>query len=411
MEMGAFGIDVAMYGYPNGASYAYLIYLLGFFAAYKFRLNKTSLAEVINIPDNQISINSKLIKRKFKLSIIVQVFFLLILLFGFGGINVLLGNIGKGEFRSNFGFFGAIPFYITKLFSPVLVTYLSIYYVKYKSKIPGLGKLLLINAIICFSIGASWGFKSTAVMLLLPATIVLWPNVSLKKVTIIGGLSLIIFTSFSVLFDNRDFKFNDVKSTITDFSIEETFDIHNLNAFSAIIYRMTVVQGNSAWRLWDLYEKGYPMPNYWKTFLSIFGDKALAWGGITKDDTQAFIDTHYSAATTDLMKKSKNDETFQHNVTATAFSDGVIMGGIFGALCIGFLAGFITRRIKGKIIKYIYSSNIIALSITLVFFTSYFRSWLNSGGFSSLLNISLFVGIGATFLFLRFFEVITKIKK
>jgi hypothetical protein len=247
-------------------------------------------------------------------------------------------------------------------------------------------------------------------MLLLPTSIILWQKISLRKFAMVSVLGLVIFTAFAVFYDSRELSVEDIKTTITDFSIEKTFDLRNLNAFSAVLYRLTVVQGNSVWRIWDLYESELPMPNYWKTFLSVFGDKVLAFGGITRAETQDFIETHYSATTTDLIRKASGDEKFEYNVTVTAFTDGVLIGGLFGVICIGFFAGYLTRIIRRKIVFYLYTQNFIALSLITVFFTSYFRSWLNSGGFASLIHISLFLGIGLSYLFLTFFEKISKAK-
>lgn len=409
MEMGAYGIDVGMYGYPNGASVAYFIYILCFFITYnffgkdKYAFSKFSKKKKIN---NKV--NHKLIHNRFKLGIYFLLLFLLIMLFVFGGINVVLGNIGKGEFRGSFGFFGAIPFYITKLFAPAITTFLSGQYVTYKDKVKGILSPFLLSVFLCFLIGATWGYKSTAVMLMLPVTIVIWKNISLKKFIIVSILGLSIFTAFAVFYDSREFTVDDVKTTITDFSIEKTFDLRNLNAFSAVLYRLTVVQGNSVWRIWDLYELQVPMPNYWKTFSSVFGDKVLAIGGITRAETQDFIETHYSAATTDLIRKSAGNEKFDYNVTVTAFTDGVLIGGMPGVIFIGLLAGYFTRLIRRKILFYLFTQNFIALSLISVFFTSYFRSWLNSGGVTSLIHISLFVGIGITYFFLIFFEKLSK---
>lgn len=406
MEMGTFGIDVAMFGYPNGATLAYSLYLFAFLVSYKFK-NKTIKRNI----DKTIELNryeQNIAVKKFKLSIFVLLFFLFTMLFLFGGINVIFGNVTKGDFRISFGIFGAIPFFITKLFAPALLAYLTNYYILLKKKLPKIKKLFIINVILCFIIGATWGFKSTAIMILLPTAIIFWKKISLRKLFIVSSVSILIFTAFAVFYDNRNFKLNDVKTTITDFSIEETFDITKLNAFSAILYRLTVVQGNSAWRIWDLYKSGETMPNYWETFLSIFGDKFLAWSDISRSNKSEFIRYHFSAATTDLIKKSAAHEGFKHNVTATAFSDGVIMGGTLGVFLIGLLAGYISKIIKRKIILYHLTHNYIHLSIVVVFFSSYFRSWLNSGGFSSLIHISLFIGLGLTFLFLKTFDSISK---
>lgn len=416
MEMGAFGLDVLMYGYPNGATFAYIVYLVAFIFTYKFGKKKTlswdtalPLFDVKNIIESKYE--KSIIRKRFKISMFILFFFLFIMLFVFGGINVVAGDVLKGEFRSSFGFFGAIPFYITKLFAPAILAYLTAYYVIFKSKVKGIGKYYLINVILCFFIGMTWGFKSTGIMVLLPTMIIFWQKISFKKLAVIAMLGLSIFTAAAVLYDNREVEFSEIKSTVTDFSIKETFDITNLNAFSAILYRLTVVQGNTPWRVWDLYKKDVEMPNYWKTLLSVFGDKVLSLSGIDRQSANSFSEYHYSAAMTDLVRRPGYFADYGYNVTATAFSDGVLIGGgFFGIILIGMLAGYLTRLTKTKMILCFNNGNFIGLSLVLVFFTSYLRAWLNSGGISTILHISLFVGLWLTYLFLKTFEFSTKIK-
>lgn len=76
----------------------------------------------------------------------------------------------------------------------------------------------------------------------------------------------------------------------------------------------------------------------------------------------------------------------------------------------GIIAGDITRLIKNKMILFYINKKYIYLSLFAVFFTPYFRAWLNSGGISTILHISLFVDLFLTFLFLRSIEKLSATK-
>lgn len=192
MEEGAYGIDVGMSGYPNGSFNAYLIYviiaLISFY--YSKKLNLIKIRK--NICTTTISKISPYIIFSF-----INLFFLLIMLFGFGGINVLLGNVAKGEFRTSFGFFGALPFFISRYFSPVLLGYLAFDFKKTKSnKLKSI--FFFINVFLIILIGLTWGFKSTSIFMLAPAVIIYYWKVKWYKVIFIAIFSIVFLVSTSI---------------------------------------------------------------------------------------------------------------------------------------------------------------------------------------------------------------------
>ncbi len=400
MEQGAFGMDIGMKGHPNGATFAYFIYLVAFgISFYIFKGNR-----LFKIKINSPKMDNQFVKRRFIVAIYVQIIFILIMLFGFGAIKVWLGLISKGDFRGSFGFFGPFAYYISNLFAPALMAYLAALYKKYRKLIPGLGTYLLINIGLVFVLGSVWGFKSTSIAILMPAAILYWNRISLAKLAMVFVLVFSSFVFFSGVFDDTSFKTKDITETITDFSVEKTFDVRNFNSFSFVLYRLTVIQGNTPWRVWDLYSSGEEMPSYAKTLPAIMGDKFLALGGIDANDRKNFTDYHYSFAVTNLVGRAEYFLDFGHNVTATAFTDGVLIGGMFGVAIIGLVAGFLTRAFADLISRARLKDNPIFLSIILVYFTSYYLGWLNSGGVTAFIHISVFVGLFLTYLFLKTFD-------
>lgn len=401
MEMGAYGADIGMRGYPNGASLSYLIYILIFGLSFFLVTNKK-----LKVIDNSqvVPISFQRVKYIFITSTYILIIFLFLMLFVFGGINVLMGSIGKGSFRLNIGFFGFFAYMITKLFAPAILVYLTVLFKKYRDVYPFIIKRFYICLILVALIGATWGFKSTAITLLIPSAIIFYDQISLKKLAVLAILIFSAFSFFSILFDGRELN---VDSNSNNFSIESTNQFNDFSALEFVFYRLTVMQGNSAWRVWDLYSSGYDMPNYWMTLTSVFGDKVLSLSGIDHTTNQDFINTHYSYLITNMVTSSNSFLTFEHNVTSTAFSEGIILGGLFGVIVIGFILGYLCGLFNNKFIEYYNSGKYIKLSILAVFFVSYFRSWMNSGGLVTVLHISAFVGLALTYLLLKFISKLT----
>ncbi|OOG73551.1 hypothetical protein, partial [Algoriphagus sp. A40] len=293
----------------------------------------------------------KNIELKFRVSLAILIFFLVLMLFAFGGIQVLLGNIDKGEFRLNIGGLGFLAFLITKLFAPGILVYLTILYKKNRNVIGTLKKTYIICLITVICIGASWGFKSTAIVLLIPSAIIYYDIISLKKLFVLSFSAIILLVFFAFLFDQREVKLID----FNNLTIENSNQVKNFSALEFIIYRLTISQGNAAWRVWDLHMSGVEMPNYWLTLTSVFGDKILSIAGITHSNTNEFINSHYSYLVTDLVTGMNKGLTFEHNVTSTTFSEGVLFGGFFGVCLFGGFIGYLTAIIRNKIIYYYYT--------------------------------------------------------
>jgi oligosaccharide repeat unit polymerase len=374
MEDGAYGIDVGMAGYPNGASLSYSLYLVILIIVFLLFKNKTIFhMKSGNSSQNPISF--------LLCSLILNLFFLSLLLFAFGGINVLLGSVLKGEFRTSLGFFGFLPFMIIKYFSPGLLAYSTLLYMKHKNR--DVKICYFLNLFLTGIIGLTFGFKSTSITMLLPSFILLFWNANIWSVLKLstGVFSFLIFTS--MLFDRASF----------DASSIDLYDINYENALSFIIYRLTVLQGNTIWLVWEKYVTGYNFPSYWPTLLAAFGDKTLSIFGVNLDDLNTFAQYHFDVLLTALASDSYESRIDGHNVTGTAFSDGLFIGGIYGVIFIAGIAGFVVSQSYHTIKKGIEKNNALWASMSSVYFLSFVYQWLNGGGITTLFHISTVFGL------------------
>ncbi len=94
-----------------------------------------------------------------------------LMLFVFGGLDVLLLRVDKAEFRISLGPFGAVMTIATKWLMPTMFAALI-----YAAKCGGWTAITRIMAVISGAgliiVGASWGFKTTILFMLLPTFII-----------------------------------------------------------------------------------------------------------------------------------------------------------------------------------------------------------------------------------------------
>jgi hypothetical protein len=171
------------------------------------------------------------------------------------------------------------------------------------------------------------------------------------------------------------------------------YDINYENALSFIIYRLTVLQGNTIWLVWEKYVTGYNFPSYWPTLLAAFGDKTLSIFGVNLDDLNTFAQYHFDVLLTALASDSYESRIDGHNVTGTAFSDGLFIGGIYGVIFIAGIAGFVVSQSYHTIKKGIEKNNALWASMSSVYFLSFVYQWLNGGGITTLFHISTVFGL------------------
>ena len=380
MEQGAYSLAAHQFGYSNNSTLAYIFYYLFFFII-SFQITKRLN---FTLPkNNNLGVNFKTLSIS---TLIVSIFFLILILFIFGGYQVLLGKVDKSSFRVGLGFFGSIAYLTTKLFLPTLLV-LNAFYFR-KTEKTNLNKVLLVlNFVLAFLFGMSWGFKSTAIFILIPAFIVLFPQPKFIKVLLFSAVSFIFFVLFSMYFDGAQ--------ELSTKEIDLFSEVVQENPIEAIIYRSTVLQGDPCWKIWDMYSSGeLKHVEYSKTLYSVIGDGNLnRFFGVNQENYPEFINFHFGLLLTFLVGNEPYVIQQGYNVTGTVFSEGIIAGGILGIILFSLFAGFLSSLFS-NIISTSFKNNLPVLcSISSTYFTFYIFTWLNGGGVENLFHISILVGL------------------
>ncbi len=372
VEGGEFAASVGIDGFPNGASLAYAAYALvvgvtawlcaGWRGAGAVR---TTALPPADAPFRRVASNL----------VVFQAAFLVVFLFGFGALNVWSGSIGKGEFRTSLGALGAIPNLMTKFIVPALLAYATALYGA-SSRRKSLKRWLALNFVLAFVIGASWGFKSTAFMVLMPALVLLYWKVRIQTLAKLLLVFMLGIVGFFQLYDADVEVYADV----------QTF----------LLRRLTVLQGDVAWFIWGLYTENEQFPAYAPTLLAAFGDTLLTWFGVSRDDYFNWAMYHYDLMITHLAGASLEQIEGGHSITATPFAEGLVAAGwvgvavfaLIGGALVGLLYRFIERsRTRGREAH---------AAIAATYFCFHVFGWLNGGAIVQLFHVSLLISLGVT---------------
>ncbi|HTO28845.1 MAG TPA: hypothetical protein VL017_09670 [Devosia sp.] len=378
MEAGSYGGSVLQRGYPNSAALAFGIGMLAFAAAvvltrelrlFRFHWLTPRRAP---IPNDRIWI----------LATASLVAMALFTLFASGGINVLLRTVGRGDFRSGLGDTGAISYLILKYYSPAIMAYLALLYARrpwYDAAIP-----LAVPAIVVALIALSFGFKSGVVLAFLPAAVVYfwrvpdWLVIPLAAVAFAG-----IYLGYSFFDGLSD------PTAILD----------------RLYYRLTVLQGDVAWKIWDAHARGENLPGYLASLPAIFGDRVFTLAtGIDRTMQLEWVSTHFGLLTTYLSGYPIHVIMAGHNNTATIFSEGVLIGGISGVIAISAFAGVLTAFVYSFIQACLHRHRYVEASLASSYFVFALMAWLLGGGITAILHISILVGLVTGYVLLKIIE-------
>lgn len=372
VEGGEYAGSVGVDGYPNGATAAFATYaaavavIAWLCSGRRNRLVTAPLAEA-NTPFRRFSNNLMLFNGVF----------LVVFLFGFGAISVWLGAVSKGEFRVSLGWFGAIPNLMSKFIVPALVAYAAMLYSRSSRTFEMKVRLALVF-LLAFAIGASWGFKSTAMSALLPALLLLYWRVRPVALLMLAAIFVGTLMLFFQIFDTH----NDV----------------GVDMQTYLLTRVTVLQGDVAWYVWGLYTSGEPFPNYWPTWLALVGDKLLGILGVSRTDPYEWMLHHYDWMINYLADVPLETTEEGHSVVATPFAEGLIAGGIGGLALFTTIAGVLIGSMYRLIDRALRSGHDIQAAIGATYFCYHLLPWAISGAIVQLFHISLLISLGTTLL-------------
>lgn len=378
MEAGSYGGSVLQSGNPNNAAIAFLVGMLAFAAALlltrelrPFRFNWLTPLPA-PVPNDRVWI----------LATASLVAMALFTLFVSGGIDVLLRTIGRGDFRSGLGDNGAISYLILKYYSPAIMAYLALLYARrpwYDAAIP-----LAVPAIVVAVIALSFGFKSGVVLAFLPAAVVYFWRVPNWLVVPLAAAALAgIYVGYG-FFDG-----------LSDPTV----------ILNRLFYRLTVLQGDVAWKVWDLHVRGESLPGYLASLPAIFGDRVFTLAtGIDRTMQLDWVSTHFGLLTTYLSGYPIHVIMAGHNNTATIFSEGVLIGGLSGVIAISAFAGVLTAALYRFMELCLLRHRYVEASLASSYFVFALMAWLLGGGITAILHISILVGLITGYVLLKIIE-------
>ena len=384
VESGEFAASVGINGHPNGAALAYAFYAATVAIVAWLCGGPRAMTTVLPSPADRRSADARL--RVFgKNLLLVSSVFLGVFLFGFGAIQVWIGTVGKGEFRTGLGSLGAIPNLMAKFILPALLAYAAALF-RRSSKRKGLRWLLAANFALLFVIGASWGFKTTAFIVLLPALLIIYWRISFGALL---GLVLVFLLSIVAFF----YQF--------DVDVETYAEVHTF-----LFTRITVIQGDVSWYVWDKYVSGEVFPDYWPTLLAAFGDKVLTLFGLSRDNFLEWTLYHYDLMITSIAGVPMDQIANGHSITATPFSEGLVAGGLWGVAFFAVMGGLLVGRMHAFIQRSLQRGHDGRAAIAAMYFCFYIFAWLNGGAVVQLFHISVWIALIATLVAFKAMQVL-----
>jgi hypothetical protein len=391
VENGDFSPQTGLWGEPNGAAIAFAAYAL--FALMGVWWTTRGAIFRRMTPLGALSISGREAREFRMVALVLNLFLLLLTLIAFGGLSVLSGDVGKGEFRASLGGLGAPAYLTLKWLSPCVFAFSCALHVM--AGRPRVGRLVLfVMGLVTFTIGLSWGFKTSGLLVLLPGFIILLWWARLGGFVWVGLMAMLAILIAFRLFD-----------TLNDTVYE--------NVFEFIFARLTVFLGDVPWFIWGQWVSGEQFPNYWITPLVAIGDQAFsAITGITRASPEQWIESHYGALVTYLCGVPP-DHIIQggHSVTGTPFAEGVIALGIAGIPVFGMLAGVITGFVFNRVSRALVSGRPLAAALWANYAVSCLFAWLNGGDIVQLFHISVLVGALVTRLFLSTAIVAVRVRQ
>lgn len=370
MENGAFGNSIGMDGYPNGASVVYAMYSAVLLVTYF--VVRAGAAMAPTTPSTSAHKSSHF-NAYAQLLIWLFLPILLVMLFGFGGWAVWLGQVGKGEFRANLGPFGAVAYLLVNSVIPLLMAYAALLY-RGATGVRHERAWLAVLFGLTLLIGSTWGFKSTGVTMLLPALVVLFWGAGVGRVLAVCGAIALTIATFFYLFDS------------------ETDEAAGGLAF--LLTRLTTLQGDVSWLLWGQHTEGVSFPPYLQTLRVFVGDTAFATlTGITRDMPDLWADYHFDILLGLLAGLPLSVVDEGHSIVGTPFADGLVLGGVPGVLAMALFAGLLCGVLCTMIERALRRGQAFRCALLVTYFGINGITFLRNGAAMQLIHIATVVGL------------------
>jgi hypothetical protein len=385
LEDGEYGATIGMYGQPNGATLAYGCYAVTVaLVAWMARGRPSRAGSPLQIDTRKIDLRLQVFGTNL---LLVNAGFLVLFLFGFGAIQVWAGAVGKGQFRTELGSFGAFPNLMTKFILPALMAYATALF-RRSSKSTRLRWLLGANFALLFVIGASWGFKSTAMVVLLPALLLIYWRITIFQLVRLVLIFVLTIIAFFYQYDA---------------DVETYAEVHTF-----LLTRITVIQGDVSWLVWDKYINNEEFPAYVPTLIAVVGDNVLTLFGLSRSDFYKWMLFHYDLMITYIAGVPLDQIADGHSITATPFSEGLVAGGAGGVAFFALLGGLLVGRMYAFIERALRRGHEERAAVGASYFCFYIFAWLNGGAVVQLFHISVWIALLATVLAFKGMQVLGK---
>ena len=166
-----------------------------------------------------------------------------------------------------------------------------------------------------------------------------------------------------------------------------------------------MLQGDVAWKIWDLHARGESLPAYLVSLPAIFGDRIFTLAtGIDRSMQLDWVTTHFGLLTTYLSGYPIHTIMAGHNNTATVFSEGVLIGGLSGAVGISVFAGLVTAALYRFMDVCLSRHRYVDAALASSYFVFALMAWLLGGGITAILHISILAGLVTGYVLLKIIE-------
>lgn len=381
MENGAISPFIPINGYENGATLAYIVHVAAFLCGYFLLVGKNDrLNSPLAVVDN-VSLEKLKIDRF--AAYCAAAFFILtiVLVFGFGGWDVLTLNIDKAQFRVSLGTFGtiiplAMKWYMPALFS--VLVYICVVH-GWTFKRIWLTTIALLSLLI---FGVATGFKTTVIQMLLPTAFICAPKASKKLLLSVAFVVIVNTIGLASYYDVN----TDLEGVLTQ-----------------LWYRLTVLQSDLTWYTWEVAENGGELPKYYRTFMPIFGDKLLILlTGVDPNTNYAeWASYYYGIAMTLFGGYPEDGVAYGFNNQATLFAETLIVGGVYFFPAVSFSFGLIVGKIAVRLKVAIRDQDYALCGALSTFFAFGILMWTLGSGLSYLFYLFNLFGFASTYILIR----------
>lgn len=384
MESGSYSLTASEYGYRVGATEAYCMYaIIVGLTIYVLHNRKDLLGLKADLRLPVFLGPAAANRSPARIELVILLF--LAAAFAYhnivlaGGWHVIAGFTGRGEFRAELGSYGASAYLFIKWYAPVILAYACM--VSFKSGDAVLYILtgaIFILAALC---SISFGYKASIVLLITPAVMTMFWRPKF--------LTLIVFPSFGLILIVAGYLLFGIDKVGSSTAPE--FSRHGL--VEQMTYRIFVLQGELPWKIWSEYIHGHDLPNYLETVRSLMGGRLSRFlFDISPQTPEQIVASNFGMLTTHFAGYPIEGVLAGHNSTATAFSEGLIAGGMIGVVSFSVLAGAVIFFVHKAIDVSLRDNNHTLASVFAVYSIFGVMSWLIGGGISTLLHISVIFG-------------------